>query len=101
MSILNTWPAFRPVSNTATPLAVTPPAGAGEKVTIGATLYPEPLTFLVTLDTELLFVINTLLPSERVEPPIKGSVPMPERVVAVVVLETNGVMVETRTGNAC
>ena len=43
-----TWPVSKPVPNTATPVAVTPPAGAAPKVTVGATMYPEPPTIVVT-----------------------------------------------------
>ena len=35
-------PACESVPNTATPVAFTPPAGAGEKVTVGGIVYPEP-----------------------------------------------------------
>ena len=51
-----TWPA----SNTVTPVAVTPPAGAGEKVTVGGLVYPEPVVLTSALST---VVRLTLTPS--------------------------------------
>ena len=43
-------PACESVPSTATPVRVTPPVGAGEKVTVGGLVYPEPASTILNLN---------------------------------------------------
>ena len=54
--MLTTVPACEPVPNTATPVAVSPPAGAGSKVTVGTIAYPAPPSTIVGRFTILVVI---------------------------------------------
>ena len=57
-----TLSACKPVPSSATPVAVTPPAGAGEKVTVGATVYPEAASTILTLIAIVDVAVARLIP---------------------------------------